>query len=177
MNYLHRSGVTLRERLLVSVGKGGDLSLIVRTGKPRSGVRVRAIAATFKNGKILLFISNSICLQIGIPLRPQHSGCAGIGARNEKPWRDGCFLKKEGFDTETANGEMILSMICSVAQEESLSLQEHEMEYTQTNAERNLCNCIHTVWLSTRKNRKLIPYEPEALVVRFIYAQYLAGRV
>mgnify|MGYP000273156701 CR=1 FL=1 len=48
------------------------------------------------------------------------------------------------------------------------------MGYTQTNAERNLCNCIHTVWLSTR-NRKLIPYEPEALVVRFIYAQYLAG--
>ena len=31
--------------------------------------------------------------QIGIPLRPQHGGCAGIGARNEKPWRNGCFWK------------------------------------------------------------------------------------
>ena len=33
----------------------------------------------------------------------------------------------------------------------TLHLQEHEMGHTQTNAERNLCNCIHTVWLSTRK--------------------------
>ena len=25
------------------------------------------------------------------PIRPQHGGCAGIGARNEKPWRNGSF--------------------------------------------------------------------------------------
>lgn len=29
--------------------------------------------------------------QIGIPLRPQHGRCAGIGARNEKPWHNGSF--------------------------------------------------------------------------------------
>lgn len=34
-------------------------------------------------------------------------------------------FEKEGFDTETANGEMILSMICAVAQEESLSISKN----------------------------------------------------
>ena len=34
-------------------------------------------------------------------------------------------FEKEGFDTETANGEMILSMICATAQEESLSISQN----------------------------------------------------
>lgn len=34
-------------------------------------------------------------------------------------------FEKEGFDTETANGEMILSMICAAAQEESLSISQN----------------------------------------------------
>ena len=34
-------------------------------------------------------------------------------------------FEKEGFDTETANGEMLLSMICAVAQEESLSISQN----------------------------------------------------
>ncbi len=34
-------------------------------------------------------------------------------------------MKKENFDTETANGEMILSMICAAAQEESLSISQN----------------------------------------------------
>lgn len=32
-------------------------------------------------------------------------------------------FEKEGFDTETSNGEMLLSIICAVAQEESLSMR------------------------------------------------------
>ena len=34
-------------------------------------------------------------------------------------------FEKEGFDTETSNGEMILSMICATAQEESLSISKN----------------------------------------------------
>ena len=34
-------------------------------------------------------------------------------------------FEKEGFDTETANGEMLLSMICAVAQEESQSISKN----------------------------------------------------
>ena len=37
----------------------------------------------------------------------------------------GVVFEKENFDTETANGEMILSMICAVAQEESLSISKN----------------------------------------------------
>ena len=59
-------------------------------------------------------------------------------------------FEKENFDTETSNGEMILSMICSVAQEESLSISKN-MKWGIRKRMRNLCNCIHTVWLSTRK--------------------------
>ena len=33
-------------------------------------------------------------------------------------------FEKEGFDTETSNGEMLLSIICAVAQEESLSISQ-----------------------------------------------------
>lgn len=34
-------------------------------------------------------------------------------------------FEKEGFDTETSNGEMLLSIICAVAQEESLSISQN----------------------------------------------------
>ena len=34
-------------------------------------------------------------------------------------------FEKEGFDTETANGEMLLSMICAAAQEESQSISKN----------------------------------------------------
>lgn len=36
-------------------------------------------------------------------------------------------FEKEGFDTETSNGEMLLSIICAVAQEESLSILANEI--------------------------------------------------
>lgn len=48
-------------------------------------------------------------------------------------------FEKEGFDTETSNGEMLLSIICAVAQEESLSMQMQSS--TKFCAEQN-CNLI-----------------------------------
>ena len=45
-------------------------------------------------------------------------------------------FEKEGFDTETANGEMILSMICAVAQEESLSMTSRPAK-----AQSPICRC------------------------------------
>ena len=84
-------------------------------------------------------------------------------------------FEKEGFDTETANGEMILSMICSVAQEESLSISKNMKWGIRKRMQSGTYVTVSTPFGYRQENRKLIPYEPEALVVRFIYAQYLAG--
>lgn len=84
-------------------------------------------------------------------------------------------FEKEGFDTETANGEMILSMICSVAQEESLSISKNMKWGIRKRMQSGTYVTASTPFGYRQENRKLIPYEPEALVVRFIYAQYLAG--
>ena len=84
-------------------------------------------------------------------------------------------FEKEGFDTETANGEMILSMICSVAQEESLSISKNMKWSIRKRMQSGTYVTASTPFGYRQENRKLIPYEPEALVVRFIYAQYLAG--
>lgn len=84
-------------------------------------------------------------------------------------------FEKEGFDTETSNGEMILSMICSVAQEESLSISKNMKWGIRKRMQSGTYVTASTPFGYRQENRKLIPYEPEALVVRFIYAQYLAG--
>ena len=70
---------------------------------------------------------------------------------------------------------MILSMICSVAQEESLSISKNMKWGIRKRMQSGTYVTASTPFGYRQENRKLIPYEPEALVVRFIYAQYLAG--
>lgn len=84
-------------------------------------------------------------------------------------------FEKENFDTETSNGEMILSMICSVAQEESLSISKNMKWGIRKRMQSGTYVNASTPFGYRQENHKLIPYEPEAIVVRFIYAQYLAG--
>ena len=84
-------------------------------------------------------------------------------------------FEKEGFDTKTANGEMLLSMICAVAQEESLSISKNMKWGIRKRMQSGTYLNASTPFGYRQENRKLVPYEPEAVVVRFIYEQYLAG--
>lgn len=84
-------------------------------------------------------------------------------------------FEKEGFDTETANGEMLLSMICAVAQEESLSISKNMKWGVQKRMRAGTYINASTPYGYRQQNHQLIPYEKEAETVRFIYAKYLAG--
>ena len=85
-------------------------------------------------------------------------------------------FEKEGFDTETANGEMLLSMICAVAQEESLSISQNMKWGIHKRMQNGTYVNASTPFGYRQENHKLVPYESEAITVRFIYAQYLAGK-
>ena len=85
-------------------------------------------------------------------------------------------FEKEGFDTETANGEMLLSMICAVAQEESLSISQNMKWGIRKRMQNGTYVNASTPFGYRQENRKLIPYKSEAATVRFIYEQYLAGK-
>ena len=84
-------------------------------------------------------------------------------------------FEKEGFDTETSNGEMLLSIICAVAQEESLSISQtmkwgiHKRMRTGnyiTNA---------TPFGYTQINHQLVPEKNNAMIVNDIFKSYLSG--
>lgn len=85
-------------------------------------------------------------------------------------------FEKEGFDTETANGEMLLSMICAVAQEESLSISQNMKWGIHKRMQNGTYVNASTPFGYRQENHKLVPYESEAVTVRFIYEQYLAGK-
>lgn len=85
-------------------------------------------------------------------------------------------FEKEGFDTETANGEMLLSMICAVAQEESLSISQNMKWGIHKRMQNGTYVNASTPFGYHQEDHKLVPCESEAVTVRFIYAQYLAGK-
>ena len=84
-------------------------------------------------------------------------------------------FEKEGFDTETANGEMLLSMICAVAQEESLSISK-TMKWgirkrMQAGTYVNCAAPFGYRW----QDHKLVPNREEAAIVSKIFRNYLNG--
>ena len=84
-------------------------------------------------------------------------------------------FEKEGFDTETANGEMILSMICAVAQEESLSISQN----TKWGIRKKMHDGTYITSLTPfgykKIDRQLFPDEKEAATVKEIFNLFLDG--
>lgn len=84
-------------------------------------------------------------------------------------------FEKEGFDTETANGEMILSMICATAQEESLSISKN----LKWGIRKRMQDGTYLNGMSPfgyeKQESQLIPIEREAEIVRYIYSSFLVG--
>lgn len=84
-------------------------------------------------------------------------------------------FEKEGFDTETANGEMILSMICAAAQEESLSISQN----TKWGIRKKMHDGTYITSLTPfgykKINRQLFPDEKEAATVKEIFNLFLNG--
>lgn len=84
-------------------------------------------------------------------------------------------FEKEGFDTETANGEMILSMICATAQEESLSISKNlKWGIRKRMQDGKYLNGMSPFGYEKQEGQ-LIPIEDEAKTVRYIYNSFLAG--
>lgn len=84
-------------------------------------------------------------------------------------------FEKEGFDTETSNGEMILSMICAVAQEESLSISQN----TKWGIRKKMHDGTYITSLTPfgykKIDRQLFPDEKEAATVKEIFNLFLNG--
>ena len=84
-------------------------------------------------------------------------------------------FEKEGFDTKTANGEMLLSMICAVAQEESLSISQNMKWGIRKRMQAGTYVSASTPFGYRLENHRLVPCEEEAAVVRLIFNRYLNG--
>lgn len=84
-------------------------------------------------------------------------------------------FEKENFDTETSNGEMILSMICSVAQEESLSISKNMKWGIRKRMQDGKYLNGMSPFGYKKQDSQLIPTEREAKTVRYIYSSFLAG--
>ncbi len=84
-------------------------------------------------------------------------------------------FEKEGFDTETANGEMLLSMICAVAQEESLSISQNMKWGIRKRMQAGTYVSASTPFGYRLENHRLVPCEEEAAVIRLIFDRYLNG--
>ena len=84
-------------------------------------------------------------------------------------------FEKEGFDTETASGEMILSMICATAQEESLSISKN----LKWGIRKRMQDGTYLNGMSPfgyeKQESQLIPIGREAEIVRYIYSSFLVG--
>ena len=84
-------------------------------------------------------------------------------------------FEKEGFDTETANGEMILSMICAVAQEESLSISKNLKWSIRKRMQNGTYTNSSVPFGYSLENHLLVINNQQAMIVADIFKRYLEG--
>ena len=84
-------------------------------------------------------------------------------------------FEKEGFDTETSNGEMLLSIICAVAQEESLSISQNMKRGIHKRMRTGNYITNATPFGYTQINHQLVPEKNNAMIVNDIFKSYLSG--
>ena len=85
------------------------------------------------------------------------------------------YFEQQSIDTATADGELMLSILASYAQEESLSASENQ----KWRVKRNFENGVpwRSFMLGYRgENGKLVVVPEEAEIVKYIFSEYLAGK-
>lgn len=85
-------------------------------------------------------------------------------------------FEKEGLDTGNMGGEMLLSILGSIAQEESLSIS-HNMKWSYQKRMRSGDFITNTAPFGyILENGTLVPNPQEAPVVQYIFNSYLSGK-
>ena len=84
-------------------------------------------------------------------------------------------FEKEQFDTDSATGEMMLSMMCAIAQEESLSISKNMKWGIRKKMQAGTyVNCA-TPFGYRQQNHQLVLERNEAAIVRLVFEKYLSG--
>ena len=96
--------------------------------------------------------------------------------RNLKAKGIGITFEKEGIDTLDGTGEVILTILASIAQQESASISQNVRMGIQYRFQQGLpmVNCSRMLGFD-KKNGKLVINEEQAHVVRRVYRDFLDG--
>jgi len=84
------------------------------------------------------------------------------------------FFQKENLYTLSAAGELMLTVLASFAQEESVSNSNNKKWQVRRDFKKGLCNWLK-VYGYKRENGQLCIYEEEAAVVKLIFTDYYNG--
>lgn len=90
----------------------------------------------------------------------------------------GIFFEKENIDTLDSKGEVLLTILSSLAQDESRSISENSRWGIMRRFQQGKVRVNHKKFTGYDKdeNGELIINEQEAAIVRRIFAEYLAGK-
>ncbi|MHB1151381.1 MAG: recombinase family protein [Eubacteriales bacterium] len=93
----------------------------------------------------------------------------------EKPV--GIFFEKENLDTLDARSELLLTILSSLAQDESRSTSENIKWAIQKKFQAGIPRCptVYFLGYDTDENGKLVINEEQAITIRRIFQEYLAG--
>lgn len=87
----------------------------------------------------------------------------------------GVMFEKEGISTQSMADEMLLNTFAAIAEEESVSISQNLKLANRKRMEKGDYINASVPFGFERKDKKLIPLEPEAEIVRWIYESYLQG--
>ncbi len=90
----------------------------------------------------------------------------------------GIYFEKENIDTLDSKSELILTILSSVAQDESRSISENTKWGVQKRFQQGKAHCPTTYFMGydTDENGKLVINEDEAKIIRRIYKEFIGGK-
>lgn len=87
----------------------------------------------------------------------------------------GVIFTNDAIDTRQKDGELRLSIMASLAQDESRKISERVNWAVQRNYEKGVVHGGMPFGYRRNKDKKIVIYEPEAKIVREIFQLYLSG--
>lgn len=87
----------------------------------------------------------------------------------------GVIFTNDGIDTRQKDGELRLTIMASLAQDESRKISERVNWAVQRNYENGVAHGGMPFGYRRNKNKEIVIYEPEAQIVRKIFELYLDG--
>lgn len=140
-----------------------------KTGTKDSRENFQRMLADYRMGKIDHIITKSISRfsRNTVTLLDAVRELKGLGIS--------VYFEEQSIDTATADGELMLSILASYAQEESLSASENQKWRVKRNFEEGIPWRFFMLGYR-RENGKLAIVPEEAEIVRSIFDDYLAGK-